>query len=134
MKRFLLLTTHSLRNDRFSTDSLAKIGALALVVFMVAMALMPLTSTGALASNDDKTPNVQNLQIQPKGDTPADDPSPEPTQTPTPIEYQVVNPQQVQVDDPPVLDLPADPTPEGTPVYQLIAIYINKHGCPQGFD
>src|SRR3954447_8988854 len=108
MKRYARITGIVRRNSRQSTESLAKVGTLALVVFIVAMALMPLTTSSARAANDDdptkiqnsQLQQVQNGQLQQQGDDPNADASPAATDTPT-VTTGKVDPNQVQVDDPP---------------------------------
>ncbi|MFL5761396.1 MAG: hypothetical protein ACJ789_16870 [Thermomicrobiales bacterium] len=119
------------RNRCHSTQSLVKVGTLTLVVFMIAMALMPLTAGSARAANDDDKSNnllqpIQNVQLDPQGQDP--DVTPDATEPPQ-LDLQV-DPGQVQVDLMPIVKLPGDPPTEPG----LVSIYINKIGCPQGFD
>jgi hypothetical protein len=143
MKRSVSFAGSIRRCRRRSTDAAFKTGTLALVVFMVAMAFVPLAADSAFAANDDddddKIETQQVVHVDPAAtslaltDDPVVDPSPEPTETP--LVFQAVDPEDAPADDDPQVKLPEEnPPPDVTPVYIAVSIYINKLECPLGFD
>lgn len=115
------------RGKKRGSGRMARFGVASLVVVMLAMALMPLTSTGVSAARDDFKINSQ-VMTEVELDVDLVDPS---IVDPTPEPTKEIDDFVVAEIDPEVIDDFVIVTPEGGTVG---TIQINKQGCQDDYE